>query len=160
MTIKLLEYSRIVGVCLAFFVGYLIGFSGDGYDPSAQLHIMIPLIIVAMAGTSGVEGLFFREQTAKAKGYETGSNYQIQSAVALLSYTFGSLLVYVLNWGIRAELTMLFTFLFFFIFSAVNHLRNAIVHKNYKFANINRPFLVLILIVGLVYPVAMALKTL
>jgi hypothetical protein len=160
MIIKILEYVRIAGVCLAFFVGYLVGFSGSSYDPLAQLHIMIPLIIVAIAGTSGIEGLLFREQTAKAKGYETGSNYQIQSAIALLSYAFGSLLVLVLNWGIRAELTILFTFLFFFIFSALNHLRNAVADKNYKFANVNRPFLVLILIAGLMYPVIMAIKTL
>jgi hypothetical protein len=160
MIIKILEYVRIAGVCLAFFVGYLVGFSGSSYDPLAQLHIMIPLIIIAMAGTSGVEGLLFREQTAKAKGYETGSNYQIQSAVALLSYTFGALLVFVLNWGIRAELAILFTFLFFFIFSAINHLRSAIVDKNYKFANINRPFLVLIRVIGLFYPVIMAIDTL
>ncbi|MHB1355106.1 MAG: DUF6790 family protein [Anaerolineae bacterium] len=160
MFIKILEFARIGGVCLSFFIGYMIGFKGTTYDAVAQLHVMIPLVIVAIAGTSGIEGIFFGDQAAKAKGYEVGSNYQLQSAIALLSYACISLLILVLDWGIKAELAVLFTFMFFFFFSAANHLRNAVIHKNYRFANLNRPFLVLALIAGLIYPVVVALGTL
>jgi len=50
-----------------------------------------------------LEGLIFGKQAAIAKGYEVGSNYQKQSAFALLSYTFGAIFVYLANWRIKAE---------------------------------------------------------
>ena len=159
MFIKILEILRIVAVGAAFYFGYSVGYE-NGYHPDIQLHIMIPVVITAIAGSSGIEGLFFSKQTALAKGFETGSNYQKQSAIALLSFTFVSLLVLVLNWGIRAELTIFFAFIFFFFFSAINHTINAITHKNYKWANINRPFVTLLLIAGMLYPVIEALKNL
>lgn len=154
MFIQLLDILRIALVGIAFYVGYDQGFA-DTYDPVIQLHIMIPLVIVAIAGISGIEGLFFGRKAALAKGYETGSNYQKQSAIALLSYAFGSLLVYFADWGIYAELAVLFIFFFFFTFSAANHALEAIRHKNYKWQNINRPFILLLLLAGFVYPIIM-----
>ncbi|MBT3588003.1 MAG: hypothetical protein HN507_05080 [Flavobacteriaceae bacterium] len=157
--LNLLEILRIVGTAIAFYWGYKIGFAGT-YDPIAQLHFMIPTIIVAISGTSGLEGLFLGNESAKMKGFEVGSNYQRQSAIALLSYAVIAVIVYFCNWGIRAELTILFTFIFFFFFSAINHGVDAVKNKNYKLQNLNRPFLTLTLIIGLYYPVIMALKTL
>jgi FlaA1/EpsC-like NDP-sugar epimerase len=159
MILRLLDIIRILTVCIAFYWGYTIGFA-QGYNPIAQLHFMIPVIIVAIAGLSGLEGLFFAKQSAEIKGYEIGSNYQRQSAIALLSYAVVALIVYFNQWGIKAELTILFTFIFFFFFSGMNHAWNAIKNKNYKWQNINRPFIVILLIAGLIYPVLMALKTL
>ena len=157
--LNLLEILRIVGTAIAFYWGYKIGFAGT-YDPIAQLHFMIPTIIVAISGTSGLEWLFLGNESAKMKGFEVGSNYQRQSAIALLSYAVIAVIVYFCNWGIRAELTILFTFIFFFFFSAINHGVDAVKNKNYKLQNLNRPFLTLALIIGLYYPVIMALKTL
>lgn len=154
MLIKLLDIIRIVLVGIAFFFGYSIGF-GETYDPVAQLHFMIPVVIVAIAGISGIEGLFFGKKAAEAKGYETGSNYQKQSAFALLSYAFGACLVCFSGWGIKAELAILFVFFFFFTLSAVNHGLEAIRHKNYKWQNINRPFILILLLAGFAYPVFM-----
>jgi len=146
-------------VCAAFFFGYRIGFA-QGYDPLAQLHFMIPVIITAIAGISGMEGLFFGKKSAEIKGYEVGSNYQRQSAIALLSYAVIAIVVYFTNWGSKAELTIFFAFIFFFIFSAVNHAVEAIRRKNFKWQNINRPFITLLLIAGMIYPVIMAMKML
>ncbi|HPE55014.1 MAG TPA: hypothetical protein P5514_10015 [Bacteroidales bacterium] len=156
--LKFFDIFRIVAVSAAFYFGYQIGFE-KGYDPEAQLHFMIPVIIVAIAGLSGIEGLFFGKQAATLKGYETGSNYQKQSAIALLSYAVIALVVTVLNWGIKAELTILFVFIFFFFFSGINHAMDAIKRKNYKWQNINRPFITLILIAGLIYPVYKVFQT-
>lgn len=155
----MIDILRILIVFSAFFFGYLIGFH-NGYNPVAQLHFTIPLLITAIAGSSGVEGLFFGRKAAKAKGFEAGSNYQKQSAIASLSYAVISIIIYFTNWGIKAELTVLFTFCFFFFFSAVNHGIDAIRHKNYRWQNINRPFITLLLLAGLIYPVIMALKSL
>jgi hypothetical protein len=147
----MIEFLRIVGVGLAYYLGYQAGFA-DVYDPVAQLHIMIPLVVFFVAGTSGFEGLFLGKMAAEAKGFETESNYQKQSAFALLAMTFTALFVWVLNWGIHAELTILIMFLLFFILSAANHTKEAIQKHNFKFQNINRPFLVMLLLAGFFYP--------
>ena len=157
--LKILDILRIVIVMAVFFFGYQIGFAGE-YDPFAQLHFMIPLVIVTISGISGLEGLFFGKQTAEIKGFEVGSNYQRQSDIALLSYAAVAIFVYFADWGIKAELTIFFTFIFFFFFSGLNHGIDAIKRKNYKWQNINRPFIVLLLIAGIIYPVIMALKNL
>ena len=47
MIIQLLEILRIAIVCIAFYIGYDIGFQ-DTYDPVAQLHFMIPIVISAI----------------------------------------------------------------------------------------------------------------
>jgi len=159
MILKILDILRMLIVCAVFYFGYKIGFS-NGYDPEAQLHFMIPLIILAIAGISGLEGLLFADETAGIKGYEVGSNYQRQSAIALLSYAAGAIIVWVTEWGVKAELTIFFTFIFFFFFSGLNHAVDAVKRKNYWWQNINRPFITLILIAGMIYPVVMALKSL
>jgi len=159
MLLKSLDNIRIVSVFIAFFFGYQIGFA-NGYDPIAQLHFMIPVIIIAIAGLSGLEGIFFSRESAQLKGFETGSNYQKQSAIALLSYAVVAIFVYISNWGIKAELTILFAFIFFFFFSGLNHGLDAIRRKNYKWQNINRPFISLLLVAGLIYPVLKALQRL
>jgi len=159
MLIKIFDIASIVLVSFSFFWGYKIGYA-HGYDPIAQLHFMIPVIIVSIAGISGLEGLLFADQSAEAKGFETGSNYQRQSAIALLSYAAIAILVYFMDWGIKAELSIFFAFIFFFIFSAVNHAVDAIKRKNYRWQNLNRPFISLLLIAGMIYPVIMALKRL
>ena len=159
MLLKSLDWIRIIAVAIAFYFGYQIGFK-NGYDPVAQLHFMIPIIIVAIAGISGFEGIFFGKKSDELKGFETGSNYQKQSAIALLSYAVIALVIYFANWGIKAELTILFTFMFFFFFSAINHGLEAVKHKNYKWQNINRPFITLLLIAGLIYPVIKVLQNL
>ncbi len=158
MLIQILDIARIVAVSVAFFAGYSIGFDGEVYDPAAQLHFMIPVVVTAIAGISGLEGLLWGKQAALAKGYETGSNYQKQSSIALLSYAFGALLVCFAGWGLLAELAVFFVFSFFFTFSAVNHGLEAIRHGNYHWQNINRPFILVLMLAGFVYPVVMALK--
>ncbi len=159
MFLKLLDWLRIGLVGITFYVGYNIGFA-NGYNAEAQLHFMVPVLIGIIAGISGMEGLLWGAKSAQLKGYEQGSNYQKQSAIALLSYAVIALLIYFLNWGIKAELSIFFAFIFFFIFSGLNHLLQAIRHKNYKWQNINRPFITLLLIAGMLYPIVHALKNL
>lgn len=159
MILKILDFLRIVIVSASFYFGYAIGFA-DGYNPIAQLHFMIPVIIATVSGISGLEGLFFAKKSAEIKGFEVGSNYQRQSAIALLSYAVVAVIVYLTNWGIKAELTIFFAFIFFFIFSGLNHGVDALKRRNYKWQNINRPFITLLLIAGMIYPVIMALKIL
>jgi hypothetical protein len=159
MVLRILDILRILITAVAFFKGYSIGFA-NGYNPEAQLHFMIPVILTAIAGLSGIEGLFLSDKAAEIKGFEKGSNYQKQSAIAMLSYPMLAIIVYFYNWGIKSELTILFAFIFFFFFSGINHTYDAVKNRNFKWQNINRPFITLILIAGLLYPVIMALKNL
>ncbi len=152
MFLQILDILRILLVCFTFYYGYDIGFE-NGYNPITQLHFMIPMMIVSIAGISGIEGLLSGKKSAMIKGYEVGSNYQIQSSIALLSYAVTAIMVYSLDFGIKAELSILAAFVFFFFFSAMNHGIEAVKNKNYKWQNINRPFLILILIAGLYYPI-------
>jgi len=160
MISNILDITRSLLFCVAFFVGYQIGFANETYDPVGQLHFMIPVVIVAIAGISGLEGLLFARQSAEAKGFETGSNYQKQSAIALLSYAVVALFVYGSEWGLHAELTIFFAFAFFFFFSGLNHALEAFRRKNYAWQNVNRPFITLLMIAGMIYPIVMALKEL
>lgn len=157
MLLQLLDIARILGVVATFFFGYSIGFRGE-YDPFAQLHFMVPAIIVIIAGISGFEGLFLGERTAAAKGYAADRNYQRQSAFAMLSYAVVAVVVWACNWGIRAELTILFAFMFFLVLSGINHAVSAIRDRNFTWQNINRPFITLVLVSGMAYPVIEALK--
>lgn len=147
-------------MAISFFFGYRIGFENGGYNPEAQLHFMIPIIVITISGLTGIEGLFFAKFASEIKGFETGSNYQRQSAISQLSYAFVSLLVYILNWGIKAELTIFFAFIFFVICSAINHTVDAIVRKNYKWQNINRPIFASLLVAGMLYPLIEMFKRL
>lgn len=62
--------------------------------------------------------------------------------------------------ALYAELTSLFAFCFFFVFSELNHALDVIGNKNFRWQNIYRPFITLTMIAGLLYPVIMALKSL
>lgn len=152
MIIKIIEAIRIAATCFGIFWAYYIGMSTSTPEISV-LHLITPWIIVSIAGTSGIEGLFFGKQAAAEKGFTDEGNYAIQSRIALFSYAVIALVVYFANWGTNAELTIMLTFMFFMFFSAINHGYQAVAHKNYHWANLNRPFLTAILISAVWYPV-------
>ena len=80
MILKILDNLRIIIFCIAFFFGYRIGFS-NGYDPFAQLHFMIPVIIVAIAGISGLNHAV---DAIKRKNYKWQNiNLRIESGNAI-----------------------------------------------------------------------------
>lgn len=152
MIIKLIEIIRIAGTSFGIFWAYYIGMAGTD-QAAAVLHIMTPWVVFSIAGTSALEGLFFGKRSAAEKGFANDGNYAFQSRIALLSYGIIALLVYFLDWGTHAELTIVLTFMFFMIFSASNHAYQAIAKKNHHWQNMNRPFLTALLIAALWYPV-------
>jgi len=152
MIIKIIEIIRIAGASFGIYWAYYIGMGTSTPDESV-LHILTPWIIVSIAGTSAIEGLFFGKQSAAEKGFVNDGNYAYQSRIALLSYAVLSLVVYFANWGTNAELTIMLTFMFFMFFSAINHGYQAVAHHNYRWENLNRPFLTALLIGAVWYPV-------
>ncbi|MDO9511426.1 MAG: hypothetical protein Q7J34_06685 [Bacteroidales bacterium] len=155
MIVKIMEWVRLGVISLAFFFAYWF-LSDAQYDAVWVFEWLVPAIMVPMAGFSGFEGLIWGEESAREKGYETGSNYQKQSDIALLSYAFTALMVFVFDWGKFAALAVLICGMFFFFFSGINHALQAIFHKNFHWANINRPFILFALILALIYPVMRA----
>ncbi|MCF8235445.1 MAG: hypothetical protein K9G67_11120 [Bacteroidales bacterium] len=147
MIIKILESLRIVGVISGYFIAY---FTTD--SPAEILHILTIWMIVSVAGLSGIEGLFFPDQAAKEKGFETGSNYQRQTAFFFLSMAIMSVIVFILKWGAAAEITLSLTFLIFMLFSGINHGWQSVAHRNFKWNNVIRPFQTLFLIAIFLYP--------
>lgn len=152
MIIKIIEIIRIAGASFGIYWAYYIGMQ-TGTPAESVLHILTPWIIVSISGTSAFEGFFFGKQAAAEKGFKDDGNYATQSRIALLSYAVISLVVYFANWGTNAELTIMLTFMFFMFFSAINHGYQAVVHHNYHWANLNRPFLTALLIGAMWYPV-------
>ena len=152
MIIKIIEILRIAGATFGIYWAYNVGMSQPN-PAEAVLHIMTPWIVFSIAGTSALEGLFFGKLSAKEKGFENDGNYAYQSRIALLSYGVMSLFVYFMNWGKEADLTIMLTFLFFMVFSAINHGYQAFAKKNYHWQNLNRPFLTILLIIVLWYPI-------
>jgi hypothetical protein len=47
---------------------------------------------------------------------------------------------------------------FFLVFSGINHAVDAVRRRNFAWQNVHRPFIALLLVAGMVYPVVLALK--
>jgi VIT1/CCC1 family predicted Fe2+/Mn2+ transporter len=148
MIIKVLEILRIIGTGLGIFMAYYYG-----KNPQEILSIMTPWLLVSIAGLSAMEGLIWGKKAAQATGYETGSNYQKQSAFAFLSMAIMSLVVYFFSWGAMANIALVLTFVLFLFMSAINHGYHAIVNKNLTWKNAIRPLLTALLIAVFWYPV-------
>ena len=151
--IKWFEIGRYVGIFLGIFFGYAYG-----NTPQEILHVLIPWVVITIAGLTGIEGIFFSNEAAKSMGREPGSPYQIQSGMNNLAVAIAAFFVYIFNWGIYAEVTVLLVLLIFLFLSAINHAREAIALKNYKLKNILRPIITLILIIYLLPLVIAALS--
>jgi len=148
MIIKILEFTRIAGTMAGIFLAY---YSGDTAEEA--LHIMTPIIVFSIAGLSGLEGLFFSSAASKAAGFEKGGDYQRQSAMAFLAVGLMSIVVYFSSWGKMADVTIALTFILIFTFSALNHTWLIIAEKNYSWKNLNRPFLMILLIIAFWWPI-------
>jgi len=147
MIIKALEILRLAGVIAGYFVSYFM------FDTPEQILKSLTIwTIVSIAGLSGLEGLIFSRQAAREKGYEQGSNYQIQSACSFLSMAIIAVVAVLASWGTMAYVTVSLVFLLFLLMSTVNHAYQAIANKNLKWNNIIRPFQTLFLIGIYVYP--------
>ena len=118
---------------------------------------MTPILIIAVAGISGLKACCSRSKRRRRRALKLEATHQRQSAIALLSYAVVALLVMWLSGPLRRTDNPV-RLCFFFIFSGLNHGLDAIKNKNYKWQNINRPFITLLMIAGLLYPVIMALK--
>jgi hypothetical protein len=107
---------------------------------------MGPFIVMIMSGTVAFESLILGEAASEKIGYVPNRAYQIQSGLANAATAITALLVYALNWGLYADVTIVTAMLMFFTFSAANHVATAIMERNMKPVNLLRPAVTLLLI--------------
>ncbi|MDZ7742297.1 MAG: hypothetical protein U5Q03_11225 [Bacteroidota bacterium] len=146
--IKFFEIFRIVGVTAVIFFGYYF-YSGT---PAELLHFLTPWLILLIAGLSGIEGLFFGKVSAAAKGYTGGNEYQLQTALFFIAMTIVAIFLYIMEWGVKADLTMALVFMLSFFLSSLNHAYQAMFKGNRSGINMMRPLLTLAMIAALIYP--------
>lgn len=147
------EIARYVGIFFGIYFGYAFGDS-----PWEILHVLVPWLVISVAGLTGIEGIFLSDTAAESMGRQPGSPYQIQSGMNNLAVAITALIVYLFNWGIYADLTILFVLLIFLFLSAINHAREIFVYKNYKFKNILRPIITIALVIYLLPLIISALS--
>jgi len=141
-TPKLFEWFRIIGITAGIFFAYQFGKG----NPRITLHYLSFFIIVVMAGLTGIEGMFFGKASAESMGREADPRYQRQSAGANLAFALTALLVFLLNWGLYADATILIAALIFFVISASVHTWEIFAMGNRSFKNALRPILTLALL--------------
>lgn len=147
-----MEWLRPIGIAIGLAVVY-----GIGADAATQFHILAPIVVLLVAGTTAFESLWLGEVASEKIGYAANRAYQIQSALNNLALAVVALVVLVLNWGLHAEAAVVLVLLTFFVLSACNHLRTAIREGNRKITNLLRPVMALLLLAAVLPPMIMAL---
>ncbi len=137
---SMMEWIRPAGISLIIFLSY---YFGD--DAVSRFHIMGPFIVMLMSGSVALEGLLFGAAASEKIGYAPNKAYQIQSRLNNAATALTALLVYVLDWGVYADSTIVIVMLMFFVFSAANHAATAVRDHNMKIVNLLRPVVALLL---------------
>lgn len=150
--IRFFEIFRMLAVSAVIFFGYY--FYSD--EPAKLLHFMTPWLVVLIAGLSGLEGLLFGSQSAKAKGYAGGNEYQVQTDLLFLAMGMVAVFLYIADWGVKADLTLALLFMLSFFLSSLNHAYQAVFKGNKSRINMLRPLITLAMIAALIYPVVKA----
>lgn len=141
--ITLFELLRYFSVGIGFFLIYRPNIS-----ETEALNTLLLLIVIPLAGLTGLESLCLGNASAQAKGREIGSAYQTQSGLNNLSTAITAWVVWYWQWGKQASITVLLVLLIFLMLSSLNHTYEYVVHKNKKQIHWMRPLLTLGLILA------------
>ena len=136
-----LEIARWVAVV----IGFQLAFFHSG-APQEQLSLLMPWVVISLAGLSGVESVFLGRAASELSGYAR-SPYQRQSGMNNLALALVAAAVTWFQWGTWAEITVMSVLLVFLVFSAANHAYSALTEGNRNPRNLLRPVLTLTLVV-------------
>ena len=134
--IVIFELARYVCVSFGFFLSYQ-----PNVTATEILNTLLLLVVIPLAGLTGLEAIFIGAASAKAKKREIGSTYQTQSGLNNLSTAITAWLVWYLQWGKQASLTVLFVLLTFLILSSMVHTYEYFIKKNKQLIHLIRPLL-------------------
>jgi hypothetical protein len=135
------------------FVAYLLG-SGEATETLHWLNLLLVLPITAL---TGIEGMFFGASSAASMNRAASPEYQRQSAGANLACAVTLILVFLLNWGVKAEATIMIVSLLFFVFSAAVHVWGAVSGGNRNRKNWLRGVLTLAFVGACAWPLVASL---
>jgi hypothetical protein len=133
---NLIEIVRWIGAGTGIFLAFFIQ-----NDPARQLDILVPWVVISIAGLSGIESVFFGSAAAMQSGYERGSAYQRQAGVSNLALAITTIFVYLLGWGLQAKASLLIVLCVFLFLSGLNHAYSAVKEYNRSMKNLIRPFI-------------------
>ena len=142
---RVLEILRWVGVGIGIFLALLLG---EG--PVQQFSILCGWVVISLAGLTGIESVFFAQAASQISGYGYGGAYQRQSGLNNLALAVTTILVYALNWGFYAKITVMCVMLIFLTFSASNHAYSAIKEHNRSLRNFLRPIMTAVLLSAMI----------
>jgi hypothetical protein len=122
---------------LLIFVGVFVA---ECYQsPQEQFAIITLFFIVSLAGLTGIEGYFLGKYASGIVGYRDPGPYQKQSAINNLALTITTIIAYLLNWGLHAQLALISVLMIFLLLSGLNHALDAIKNGNRSLRNFLRP---------------------
>jgi predicted benzoate:H+ symporter BenE len=136
----ILEILRYVIIFCGVFIAELY------HSSQQQFAIIAFTCIISIAGLSGIEGYFFGKYSSRIVGYSDSGPYQRQSALNNLALTLATIIAYLMNWGIHAQLALISVLMFFLLLSGLNHALDTIKHGNKSLRNFLRPIGSLVLI--------------
>ena len=140
-----LETARFGGV----FAGFWFAFSHVA-DPQLAFRGLSVCVVVSIAGMAGIESLFFRKRAAAVSGYADPGPYQRQSGFNNLAVATVGLVVFLLDWGTRAEAAICLVLLVFLTLSSINHAHSRWRDGNPSWRGYTRPLGTLILWIAIV----------
>lgn len=147
---KIIEIARWVAAGAGIYWGYSL------VDPVQGFRMMSLVIVLSIAGLTGLESLFLAESAAEKSGYGKGSPYQRQSGFNNLAVAITMILVWLLGWGVKAMAAVTIVMLVFLVLSAANHAYSAIKEGNRSIINLLRPLLTGVLLGGVLPSMVMA----
>ena len=140
---QVFEITRLVGVLAGFWLAF-----SELSDPVRAFRWLSVCVVVAIAGMTGIESLFFGKQAASASGYSDPGPYQRQSGLNNLAVAIIALAVFAMHWGTRAEAALCSVLLVFLALSASNHVYSGCRDGNPSWRGFTRPLGTLILWIG------------
>lgn len=147
---KIIEILRWVAAGAGIYWGYSLA------DPLQGFKMMSLVVVLSIAGLTGLESLFWADSAAEKSGYGKGSPYQRQSGFNNLAIAITMILVWLLGWGVTAMAAVTIVLLVFLVLSAANHAYSAIKEGNRAIINLLRPLLTGVLLGGVLPLMIMA----
>lgn len=138
---NILEIVRWLCIIVGFNLAYFLG-----QDPAGQLHIIMPWLVIPLAGLTGIESVWLGKAASELSGYGYNPAYQRQSGLNNIAVAITAIIVLLFGWGTYAEATVLMIVLIFLTLSACNHAYSAIKDKNYALKNLLRPLMTALLL--------------
>lgn len=141
--IKLLEWFRWTAVAIGFYVAYQPQLPKEAVMNALLLWVLIPI-----AGTTGIESIFFASASAISKNREVGSAYQTQSGLNNLAVAITGFLVWYCHWGVYASLAVLMVLYIFLTMSSIYHVIEYFNPHKRRIIHLARLLLTTMLLVG------------